>query len=180
MIVVLNKCDMLPPEGRVAHIDKLKKGLSKVLSSTRFSGATMVGWFFFFFFWLGVDELIGDSVSCSKNRHTRYCRACKRFWFFLRINFSFSAGSTCIDYNRASSNGIECTIGICSWSLLHHQRTRFFLSFSSSSSSSSDFIYFAGAILTGTILSGTLRVGDTIEIPALKASHHILISFYLF
>lgn len=42
MLVVLNKCDLLPPETRDAHLDKLKKGLAKTLSATRFAGSPMV------------------------------------------------------------------------------------------------------------------------------------------
>lgn len=34
-------------------------------------------------------------------------------------------------------------------------------------------VYVLGAILTGTVLSGTMRVGDTIEIPALKVQKKV-------
>ncbi|VDP50817.1 unnamed protein product, partial [Echinostoma caproni] len=39
MIVVLNKCDLLPEETREQQIEKMKKRVSKTLATTRFAGA---------------------------------------------------------------------------------------------------------------------------------------------
>ena len=42
MIVVLNKVDLLPEEGRSKIINKAKKRLSQTLNATKFAGCTMV------------------------------------------------------------------------------------------------------------------------------------------
>lgn len=42
MIVVLNKVDLLPEEGRNKIINKAKKRLSQTLNATKFAGCTMV------------------------------------------------------------------------------------------------------------------------------------------
>lgn len=42
LIVVLNKVDLLPEEGRSKIISKAKKRLSQTLNATKFAGCTMI------------------------------------------------------------------------------------------------------------------------------------------
>ena len=42
MIVVLNKVDLLPEEGRPKIINKAKKRLSQTMNATKFAGCSMV------------------------------------------------------------------------------------------------------------------------------------------
>ena len=42
MVVVLNKVDQLPMEGRAKVISKAKKRLSQTLNATKFAGCAMV------------------------------------------------------------------------------------------------------------------------------------------
>ncbi|KAL3148593.1 hypothetical protein ABBQ38_014023 [Trebouxia sp. C0009 RCD-2024] len=125
MIVVLNKVDQLPQEGRAKIISKAKKRLSQTLNATKFAGCAMVptaakpgtadtpGQT------LGIQELIQEIVKCVPVQPA------------------------------APSGPFKFAIDHC---------------FA---------IRGQGTVLTGTVLSGSAKVGDSLELPELKINKKV-------
>ncbi|KAL0044347.1 hypothetical protein WJX82_001339 [Trebouxia sp. C0006] len=125
MVVVLNKVDQLPEEGRSKVINKAKKRLRQTLGSTKFGGCAMVptavkpGNADTPSQTQGIEEVIQEIVKCVS------------------------------PHPQQPSGPFKFAIDHC---------------FA---------IRGQGTVLTGTVLSGSVKVGDSIELPELKVSKKI-------
>ena len=211
MVVVLNKVDQLPEEGRSKVINKAKKRLRQTLGSTKFGGCAMV------------STAVKPGIRCTLSLFSSTC-AC-----FVPLSLEYSIPHVLNKKNLLSTDAVGAQALSLNVSMLAQIQAQRFTPLASSpklcavvkpsstcvpchmfSTGNADTpsqtqgieeviqeivkcvsphpqqpsgpfkfaidhcfaIRGQGTVLTGTVLSGSVKVGDSIELPELKVCAH--------
>eukprot|EP00887_Chlorella_sp_A99_P002875 scaffold6.g2875.t1 len=143
MVVALNKTDLLPPEKRERYLKKAQKLVAQTLAATKFAGAPQV-------------TVAARPAAPAPGDEGRQ-----------------AAGAGALDSGAAAEPGAQ---GVDALTLLSRVRLR------PGPAGADSFLFYIdhcfaikgqGTVLTGTVVRGSVRVGDSLELPQLKQQRKV-------
>lgn len=151
MIIVLNKVDMIPSEEREERIEKMKNKLRKVFSSTKFPDPEFV---------LTSAAVGGEKVAAVTGDHDGAVG-----------KGGNGGGKGSIAAPLVETKGVDALIDVVRASITVPKRDYdgpFFFAIDHCFP-----IKGHGTVLTGTILSGTIQINSTVELPLLQQQRKV-------